>query len=184
MTCIVALKEKDKIFLGCDGLTAEGQFVYNPSESKIQKLADNMYIGVSGRSLTANIIQANKDKLISEEKLFDNDFSFLFNSFRKKLLEILLSDNIHKQIEKNNDSFGSNILIVYNKNIYTMSNDSTIQLIDTYYAEGSGQSYAMGSLFTTKNIDIGSREKVSLALLAAHAHNCYVDDNIHIVEIK
>jgi ATP-dependent protease HslVU (ClpYQ) peptidase subunit len=60
-----------------------------------------------------------------------------------------------------------NYLVVYRKKLYEILIDFQLAEIPSYAAVGCGSSYALGSLYTTENIDMSPEDRITIALKAS-----------------
>ena len=61
MTVLIALKNKDKVYIGADTLIYEDGFVYSSAKSKVSKFSEELYILSCGSVLYSNIIDSKKN---------------------------------------------------------------------------------------------------------------------------
>lgn len=166
MTCIVALKTRDKIIFGGDGRVAVGGEVHSLKHPKVWEKFGMLW-GVAGNLRVMNIIQHHitipkreYDSSLSAEK-FANKVVLreLRETFRE--LEFMKYDGGAEYIN-------SRILFTVDGHIFFLDTDMSVtEFSSDYCSIGTGAPYALGSLYTTENWGLSGEERVHKALLCA-----------------
>jgi len=175
MTCVVALKQNNKVYMGCDSISVSGDTYTLTGDVKVFK-KDKMIFGCAGSVRARQILQYNfkipKQKTKNDHEYMCTDFiSELQNTFKDTHF------GTQKSIE------GSNFIVGYNNNIYVIYSDYQVNINShDYVSIGSGTDFSNGSLCTTKNMNILPEEKIRLALKAAEAHCTTVHGPFVIIE--
>ena len=159
-TCIIMIREGKKIYLGSDMNVCRGATVVNTSFPKIMDVGP-LTIAVCGTVRLLQLCQFGLDPTsyigLDEDKVLPQLSEDLFElwSARKNTDE----DNI----------YGS-VLVINNRKPYEISvPDLSYIPIDTkYYAMGSGEDVALGSLYETNQFDMEPEERIKSAITAAN----------------
>lgn len=164
MTCIVAIAEKDKIWMGCDSLMSTGDGA-SLIDSKVVK-KDNIIMGFAGRVRDINLIRFGFE-IPKQEKRID-DYEYMATVFTTAVRERLKEYGAAK-ITNHEELGQAQILIGYNQRLYNMNSDFALYRVEdtTFAAIGSGEKIALGSLYSTQSSSLKADEKITLALKAA-----------------
>ncbi len=165
MTCIVGIVSKKKSIIGADSQGSAGDGCYTLKTSKVFKLGRYM-IGVCGRLRTLSILMGATDppKPCHGQKV---DYAYMVKEFVPWLQGVMRKASFaHKEheVEEMTESW---LLVVVDGYIYSVACDYAVVERDMdYWAEGSGQKYALGSLYATSHIK-SMGERAGEALRAA-----------------
>lgn len=185
MTVIIGFVNKSGCYLGSDGLITSDYHVISESEQKV-KLFNNNRIGIafSGLCRIGNIIRDGLNIPENKDGLEDSEYIFnVVGAIRDRII------NCGDVVE--NDSF--NMLIAYNKKIYTVDKGYCITEIHSrYFSEGHGSTYAMGAMFAIETrCEFDNKENKSYAeyiiqagIDAAIQHSCGCGGDINIVKVS
>ena len=175
MSIIVAVKKAGKVVIAADTLYSFGSMNVTPAyiskRSKIHQFGKS-YIGLTGASATDNVFQhliAKHKKLLS----FDNE-EMIF----KTLLAIhpILKEEYFLNTDDDNDATYEpskiQALIANPNGIFGIYARREVYEFEKFWAIGSGEEYALGSLFATYNVIDKPEEIAELAVKAS----CEFDD--------
>lgn len=192
MTIIIALKDKrnKRIIFGSDRGETVGQYTETCPCKIITKeiqIVDayfneidtkDIYIGVAGAGFLINYLDHVFQLPDLDEK---QDFiEYLYNNFLEDLREELLDKKMlgtHKEIFDSD----SNMIIVFDGEIYEIQSNFTIHKIDKdYSAIGSGWLIAIGSLYTNLHYHsyLDREDVVRQALTTCGVNTIYCDTNL------
>lgn len=167
MTCIVALRKNDTIYMGCDSAGVGGWYSRaNRLDPKIYRV-DNMLIGFTdsfrmGQLLGYSLTLPKHHSDVAVEKYMATDF---INAVRK-----CLKDGGFAEKDKEKES-GGTFLVGYQKRIFEIYEDYQVgERDEPYSAVGCGFDLALGSLYTSAHDASGvtnPRLRIELALSAA-----------------
>lgn len=164
MTCIVAIVEDGKIWMGCDSLRSHGYVVSTIGTKIIKK--ENIIMGFSGRIRDINLIKFGFEIPTKDEKIDDYEYmaTVFTTAIRKRLKEYGAI-----KINRGEETGRASILIGYNNRIYIISYDFSATRVedDNFFALGSGQELALGSLHSTLDTKYTPQKRLKLALSAA-----------------
>ncbi len=188
MSIIVAVKKAGKVVIATDTLYSFGNMKVSPTyiskRSKIHRFGDS-YIGFTGASATDNVFQhliKKHKKLLS----FDNE-EMIFNT----LLDIhpILKNEYFLNTDDDNDTTYEpskiNALIANPNGIFGIYERREVYEFEKFWAIGSGEEYALGSLFSTYDVIEKPEEIAGLAVKAS----CEFDDGcelpmiIHLIKL-
>lgn len=197
MTIIIALKDKKnkRIIFGSDRQYSTGIIkgvVKNKIVTKKVNIIDAYYneidtkeihIGFSGTGFIAELVEYNFNVPDMNEK--QEFMEYLYENFLEELRETLIDKKLSGTSNEVFDS-GSNIIIVFQDEIYEIfSNFSVNKITGDYAVSGAGYEIAIGSLYTNlhyhKKLDYV--EVVRQALTACGVNTLYCDTNLDIKTI-
>ena len=191
MTIIIALKDKkrNRIIFGSDRAETYGQYTETcPCKiiTKKIKIVDayfneietkEVHIGTSGAGFLINFLDHAFTLPDLDEK---QDFiEYLYNDFLTELREELIDKKVlgTKQEIFNSDS---NMIIIFDGEIYEIQSNFSIHVAGDYSVIGSGWLLAIGSLYTNlhyhKKLD--REEMVRQALTTCGVNTIFCDTNI------
>ena len=177
MSVIVAIKEKGRIYIGCDSQVTSGgtrTTLKNPNNYKIWNVkgAEEVIMGSVGDVRDACIIRTCSD-LIDDYDLYRDaiGFSYVVNHIVPTIIERMRDRHF---IEDGQFRFmNSSFLLAYKDRLFVIYTDSTVIEVDDYVAIGSGKNEAIGSLLSTEGQDPSVR--IIKAIKASAASDIYVD---------
>ena len=176
MTCIIALKKDDSIYWGADSCVT-GYDTRTMSRPKIFKVG-KMVFGGSGNLRMLQILEHHLVPPKHKKKKL-SDINYLIKKVVPQIRELTKT---HGQLDgakpaTGGEKSGGYFLIGYRGNIYELWFDFSITPpVECYEAIGSGQSHALGSLFSSTRHDGAYDPKYVIedALLAAEFFNAGV----------
>lgn len=170
MTCIVALKDKDKVYIGADSRVTTGWSYHTLADPKVFKNG-KFIIGVCGHLRTLQILRYVFTPPQQYEDDID-DMKYMVSKFADAMKKCLKEAGV-SHIQDNVEHVHGAFLIGYKNEIYEVGPDySVLRLTDPYLAEGSGMDYALGSLVATEGKP--PKERVISALKAAAKYDLFV----------
>lgn len=192
MTCIVALREGNTIIMGADRSLdfGEGRTEVS-SHPKIKKLNENMTIGISGSLYSAQTMLEYlevPDFYSSSARVLHSNLDenhYMMRMFLPSYRKVLEERCCISEEDQKNQSCRINSLVICNGKIYDIGNYfEVIPANNNFMAAGSGQQYALGSLYSTKDINIPTKDKVRKALESAAYYNEYVREPFDFLEVE
>jgi len=173
MTCIVSYidKEDKKVWMASDTcISTSGGVKRVLSNPKIFKIKDadqkhEYLIGVSGDPKCQSLLQYSLEIPNRNETDINK---FMHTEFVNSVIECL-KVGLYSRNVNNVEEMDSHILVATDTGgIFCIEgNYQVIKSVDKYYASGSGTKIALGSLFTTKNLDLSAQDKTILAIESA-----------------
>lgn len=184
MSLVIAIKEKNKIIMGCDSQIS-GEWnkstVDNKSFSKIFDILDckKSLFGVVGRCRDAQLIQT-EENLIDELKMFKNEinYKYVVRDLWNRLYKLLCDNNCVEKDEYNNykNHIESAFIFAYKDTAFEIGSYGDVFEIQDYIAIGSGYDVAVGVLENNKNKT--AEERIKEAIKIASEKTLFVDNNI------
>lgn len=175
MTCIIGLKEDNKIYVGYDSIAQWGntRFV-----DKIPKCfyVGKIFVGISGYTRDSQLIQHTLRVYNPSEG--EDPTEYLVNG---------LCADIHRLFsefdrDKDNGPTATGI-IVYKGHMYYLGSDASLTEFDVpFFAIGSGGDYAMGAMEALE--DVPAEERVVRALEITSKFDCGVGPPFHVEVIE
>jgi len=180
MSVIVAIKEKGKVYFGCDSQVSNSRSKFTLTNSnnfkiwKMKKFESIAMVGGVGSLRDINIIRVESE-LIDELSFYKDiiDFDYVVSRVVPKMFEILAK---YERLSKDSDCIkymNSSYLISIKSNIYEIGMDGSVIEVDDYTAIGSGQDIALGSLNTS--LKLSPKERIIKAIQASCKTNLYVN---------
>ena len=187
MSVVVAIKENGKVTIGADSQCTRGgtrRTLSNPNNYKVWKVldAENCLFAQVGLVREANIIRVARDLVPEMAQLKDRvDFSFVVKRLVPRMFEELEE---YRAIKKGDNSpeFESSFLFAYKDKLFYISGNATVIEIDDYFAIGSGECEAIGSLLSTEGEPC--EDRIKKAIKASAASDIYVDYPIVITDTE
>ena len=167
MTCIAAVSEKGKVYIGADSAGVAGMDVTIRADEKIFKNGECLFGFTSsfrmGQLLRYKFEIPDKPRRISN-KVFIN--TFFIDGIRK-----CLKDGGYSEITNNKEKGGC-FIVGYKGNIYQIASDfQVVQSVELFDTCGSGEDYAKAVLYITKNRKMTPRDRIYKALQTAEYFN-------------
>jgi hypothetical protein len=188
MTCIVALSVGPKVYLGGDSAASDEKsgLVLQVTDPKVFKVGQ-YGIGFVDSFRMGQILQYNWTPPVYKPTAgFKNLDKFMRTKFVESIKETYQEHGYGKFGANTEDGDEGGIIIIAVQNtgrIFTMDVDYHISELSTnYYAEGSGQQVALGSLASTSSIKT-PRKRVRMALEAASKFIMSVKPPFTIIEV-
>lgn len=187
MTCIIGMldRKNECVWIGGDSLGSNGYCKSTYSQPKVfrNKMFENLIIGSTGTFRHIDLLKYS-DKLFDEldkykEKQFDHEY--MVTKFIPNAVE-LFKNGI---IDKTGSDKGTNFIVGIKDKLFEIQSDySVLEPSLGFCSVGSGEDVAMGSLFTTKDMDMYIPDKIKLALEAAESCSCGVQRPFCIINTK
>ncbi len=187
MSVVVAIKDKDKVWVGCDSQFSYGYAkgtLSNKNNYKIFKPSNesDVIIGLCGYVRDANILSCVDEYIEEITKLKDEvNFKYIVTKVVPKIFNILKENK--RIIEKKDEleEMGSELIFVYRDGIYQINSDGCVIEIDDYVAIGSGARVAMGYL--NQHSD-NPKDAVAKAIKSTCTTDLYVNYPIILMNTK
>jgi hypothetical protein len=188
MTCIVALINENKVFLGGDAAASDDKsgLIFQRTDPKVFKVGQ-FGIGFVDSFRMGQILQYSWTPPIYKPTAgYRNLDKFLRTRFVESIKEAFKEHGYGNQNPGTEDGDEGGIFIITVQGagrIFTMDSDFHIGEADVQYmAEGAGQELALGSLYSTAQIKT-PRKRVRMALEAATKFNMSVRPPFTIIEV-
>lgn len=179
MTCIVAVKDGDKVILGADSAGAAGHFSQARADEKVFKNG-NFAMGFTssyrmGQLLRYKLSPPDHDPRTHVDKYMVNEF---IDAVRK-----CLKDGGYAS-KKDEEETGGTFIVAYQGELFEIQSDyQVMRPADPYCAVGCGYELALGALHATEGLEKQGEERVLLALEAAAKFSGFVKPPFKVVEL-
>lgn len=179
MTCIIGLKENNKIYMGCDSYLGGGNWPTTlMKQPKVIKI-HNMLIGHTGFPRATQIIQYHLSIRTQNEN--EDDMFYLITVFADSVRKVF-KDLGYSWVNSNHETLEDYFLIGYKNNLYEMhSNFQIVCSLDNYTCIGSGQDYALAAMCALDNLSPEKRIKRSLEITEKFCNTVKAPFNIEII---
>jgi ATP-dependent protease HslVU (ClpYQ) peptidase subunit len=161
MTCIVGLKHNGKVYLGGDSAGVARLDITIRKDVKVFA-KKGMIIGCTS---SYRMIQLLQYKLVVPPDTTNDPHKYMCTTFVDKVIK-LFKDNSWAEL-KNNVQLGGQFLIGYKKRLFKIEDDFQVgESAEDYASCGCGESFALGSLYSSAYID-NPIERLKQSLFAA-----------------
>ena len=179
MTCIVGIKHNGKVYIGGD---SQGSTYHSKVIRADQKVfvRDDMIFGFTSSYRMGQILRYS---FVIPKRLHEDndDMKYLVDKFIPALIKCYDEGGYLTKVQ--NASVGGTFLLGYKNKLYKIENDFQVgESVDDYDACGSGEDFALGSLFSTKTIT-DPEERIKLAIDAASSYSPGVGGSTYILNI-
>ncbi len=149
MTCIVAIRENNKIYLGGDSAAISDTSVSVRQDHKVFRNGRFLF-GFSGSFRFGQILRFAFKPPKNEKK---NDYEYMCTEFIKKLQSTLDKHGMGGENKRSERDVEGSVLIAYNGVLYFMDSDFQIGIpAENFAAIGCGADLALGSMHTTETL--------------------------------
>lgn len=187
MTCIIGMidKENDCVWIGGDSLGSNGYTKAVEGQHKVfrNKVFKNVIMGSTSTFRHIDLLKYS-DKLFDELDLYKNtkiDHEYMVIKFIPNIIT-LFKDGIVFETEINR---GANFIVGVGNKLFEIQGDySVLEPSLGFCSVGCGEDVAMGSLTTTKDMDMPIPERIELALRSAEECCCGVQRPFVIMNTK
>ena len=187
MSVVVAIKDKNCVWVGCDSQITTGYtkstFTLNTKIWRPEK-EENVVMGIVGTVRDLNIL-STEDEWIDELTKIKNEvnYKYIVRTVVPKIFKTLgefgrlRNDNGIQSIE-------SNIIFTYKDKLFSINGDGSVIESDDIIADGSGYRLCLGAWNSIKEKDIPIKEKLVSVIKAACENDLYVNYPIIIMNTK
>jgi ATP-dependent protease HslVU (ClpYQ) peptidase subunit len=180
MTCIVAVKEGNKIVIGADSCVTGSYETLRGTPKVVRK--GEFLLGGSGRARGNQLFQysVNFPNICEGEE----HYHYLINTVTP-LMRKTFTDHGFLRKKDSEEETSNNFMLVFRGEIYTIGSDFFVNHPrDEYLSIGSGTHFALGSLYSTKELNMSPENRVELALEAASTYNGFVSPPFEIISMQ
>ena len=169
MGLTIALKHDGVVYMGSDSLVSKyGVKHYMVSENNYRifrvKGCKEALMSLDGSLVEHNVARCQSPIPAGEPVRVELNFEYMVNKFVPQLLDLFYDRHI-LDISDDNYCCQSDMLVAYKDKIFEIYPDGGVLESSDYAAIGQGAVEALGSLFTTRNID-DPKERIKMALMA------------------
>jgi ATP-dependent protease HslVU (ClpYQ) peptidase subunit len=170
MTCIVCIIDKanNRIIIGGDSAGVSGHDITKRKDTKVFVKDNRFIIGFTSSFRMGQILHYNPFH-VEEQSIYEDDLAFMVKKF-VPAVQKLFAENGWAKKDRDGETTGGTFLVGYKNNLYCIEDDFQVGLSYKCYAScGCGESYALGSLYSTPHLS--HEERVIEALKAAAEFN-------------
>lgn len=168
MTCIVAVVQNGKIYMGGDSLGLSNLFREVRSDPKVFRNGPFL-IGCTTSFRMGNLLRYKMQIPVHPDGM--DIMEYMCTEFIKEVRTCLKLGGFNKT--ENSQDNGGDFLVGYRDHLFYIGSDYQVgQLAANYHAVGSGREVAVGSLFSTDGMP--PEQRLKIALEAATHHNAGV----------
>ncbi len=180
MTCIIGLIDNEKVYMGCDSAGVAGLDISGRADQKIFKVGDF----IMGFTTSFRMGQLLRYDFNPPKKPPNVDiYKYMVTKFIDEVRMCLKRGGFASKDKETEE--GGTFLVGYAKHLFRISSDYQVgQNILPFDSCGCGQSYALGSLYTTRNNNIKPQKRISMALETAQEFSTGVRMPFHIEVLK
>jgi ATP-dependent protease HslVU (ClpYQ) peptidase subunit len=171
ITCIAGLVQDGTVYLAGDSATTRGNRRIIKKKTKVVKRGE-FVMGGAGHSVMAQLMHyvTTLPPVFENQGCFDymvNTFLPLFRKAVKEAGQMTIKDSL--------ESTESEFLIGFRGHLFSIGCDMNVnECIDGYDAIGSGEEFALGVIYATKDSELKPEERLIQALECAAYHQHYV----------
>ena len=163
MTCIVGLEADGKVYIGGDSASTSG---WNLDISRLRKVfrSGDFLMGCTGTWRISQLLQYSLDVRLKEGD--EDDMRYMVTGLVEAMRECLKNGGFAKV--ENEKEEGGTVLVGFNGKVYIVeSNFQVCSSNNGFWAIGCGASYALGSLWATRDRGVTPERRVLAAMEAA-----------------
>lgn len=184
MTCIVGLVDNDKVYIGGDSAGVAGYSLTVRADKKVFKNGD-FTMGFTSSFRMGQLLNFK----------FQPPSLFNGNGIKKEIYEYMVTDFVEEvrnclrdggyAENKNGAESGGTFLVGYENRLFSIECDYQVgEAANGMMAVGCGDDLALGSLYTTKDLDMKPEERIELALESAEKYSAGVQRPFYIMNTK
>ena len=181
MTCIVALRDGDKLYMGADSCGSNKYDMIDVAIKKIFRKQD-MIIGGTGDYRMGQLLEYKFTPPIQPDGMGDIEYmSTLFID----TIKTLYKDNGYSEIKDNREESFGEILVLRKKQIYRIEGCSYSLIVrrGNFDAIGCGDDISLGVLFALDGISMSPQDKIITALKASEKYKIGVCSPFNVEEL-
>lgn len=179
MTCIVGIEKAGQVWIGGDSASLSGLSKRIREDSKVFKVGDVLF----GFTTSFRVGQLLRFSLTIPPQKVEDDYQYLCTDFIDAVRKCLKNGGFTHI--KDNQEIGGTFLLGYKGRLYTVDSDFQVGKVTIGFdACGCGEDYALGSLYTTKDLKFNPEERLIKALKAAAQFSAGVAPPFKIISSK
>ncbi len=187
MTCIIGMldKENDCVWIGGDSLGSDGYIKSIQSQPKIFRntIFKKVIMGSTSTFRHIDLLKYS-NTLFDEIDLYKNpklNHEYMVTKFIPNVITLFKEGILNAKDENK----GANFIIGAKNKLFEIQSDySVLEPLLGFCAVGCGKDIAMGSMITTKDMDLSIDKKIEFALKAAEQYSCGVQRPFYIINTK
>lgn len=184
MTCIIALKENDYIYLAGDSAAVDDNYSINQiKDGKLFKNGD-MYFGFAGSFRMGQLLQHVFKP--PKHKPHKTDLQYMCSDFIAALQKCFEKNGFDGESDSKRKQNDGDFIVIYNNNIYVIDDEfQVLQFAQNFTSVGIGECFANASLYTSSVIGgIDPEMRIHMAMESANKFCTGVIPPYNIIKIK
>ena len=181
MTCIIGLISKDAIWMGADRLASGGNVKRTRLDPKVFKRRTKFGDFLIGYTTSYRMGQILQYRLNIPQYNDEDIMEYMVEQFIESVREILKASGfaqVQNEVEQ-----GGWFLVGFRGHLFSILPDYQVaRVAEPYTAIGAGEEFALGSLWSTDQMDPESR--ITMALSAAAEFNPFVSSPFDIMSLE
>lgn len=184
MTCVIGFidRENNVSWIGADSLGSNGYTKATEMSSKVFRNETFKDVLIGGTTTFRHLDLLKYSGTLFDEidlyKKTDINHKYMVTKFIPKVIELFKGGVVGEAETKR----GGNFIVATSGRLFEVQQDfSVLEPELGICSVGSGEDVAMGSLITTKDLDMSLQEKIIKALEAAEQYCCGVQRPFHIL---
>lgn len=174
MTCIVGLEHEGKVYIGGDSAGVSGYSRDIRADEKVF-INGHFIMGFTTSFRMGQILRYSfsPPSRGTEE---ENDMRYLVRDFTKAVRDSFKENGFTpKDSDGGSSDVGGTFLLGYKGKLYTIESDFQVEKVSrNFNACGCGSDIALGSLYSTSDLDLSPEDRITKALDAASYFNAGV----------
>jgi ATP-dependent protease HslVU (ClpYQ) peptidase subunit len=169
MTCIVGLVENGVVYIGGDSSAVSGWHLLLRKDRKVFRVGDVLLGFTSSFRLGQLLRDTFRPPVVQEDEDIER---YMTTTFINAVRECLKEGGFAQK--KNEQESAGTFLVGFRGRLFRIADDYQVgETLHNYDAVGSGESVALGSLYTTAHFPtpLPPSTRIELALAAAEQHN-------------
>jgi ATP-dependent protease HslVU (ClpYQ) peptidase subunit len=187
MTCIIGMldKENDCAWIGGDSLGSNwaNKSVYLQPKVFRNSIFKNVIMGSTTTFRHIDLLKYSENLFpeVDFYKKVELDHKYMVTKFIPNLIT-LFDNGIKSEVDRNK---GASFIVCAGNRVFEIQGDySVLEPAFGFCSVGCGQDFALGSLYSTRALDITPKERIALALEAAEQCGCGVQRPFTILNTK
>ena len=171
MTCIVGIKEKNKVYIGGDSAAVADLSVSVRTDTKVFKNG-KFLIGYAGSFRLGQIMRFHFKPPKHEKG--KSDYEYMCVDFIKKMQKTFAESGFDGENRRQEKQTSGQMLVAYRGELYEIYEDYQVGIsADPYNSIGCGSDLALGALYTLHKAvpKMPAEQKVAIALDAASTYS-------------
>jgi len=181
MTCIVGLVHDGVTYIGADSLSSNSYMKTLRKDKKVFKLKDtpNAIVGFTSSYRMGQLLMYATG-LIDPRDEPNIDHKYIVTKFIPNVIKLFENGGFSRN--RSGEKEGGVFLLGYKDKLFRIDSDYQVEeSFDSYNACGSGETYALGSLMATENMNLNPHDRIRLALQAATKFAVGVEPPFYII---
>lgn len=176
MTCIVGIAKDGKVYIGADSCASNSHLKHRSERPKVFKNGD-FIIGYTSSFRMGQLLEFEWSPPARDEG--NSDYQYLIKQAIPSIQKLFKDHRFGK--EKDSEQQGGTFIVGYKGRVYYVQDDfSVIEPSDGFYSVGSGEEWALGSLYSTRDWE-DPVKRIEMAISAAEYYCCTVSGPIVIL---